>query len=130
MLWIDQGTLCCVYRNKENSPVLFFTFADVLVCVASFTSSHHTHCLFTSISNLHLSEFLAQIRTIVGEYDHPAPSITLEAKSHSVITQHIESAPTCLQSACSEVSSYFGVVVRGRSKSHLNVLGAIFITTD
>ena len=57
----------------------------------------------------------------------PVPSITLKAKSDSASTQHIKSAPTCLKSSSTDVSSYFSAVVRERSRSHHNALEAICI---
>ena len=36
-------------------------------------------------------------------------------------------SPDCLQSVCSDVLSHFSVVARACSKSHINVLEAIFV---
>ena len=62
----------------------------------------------------------------------PTPLTTIrpemvEGKSDSAITKHVKLSPDYLRSVCNNVLSHFSVVARARSKSHLNVLEAIFI---
>ena len=52
----------------------------------------------------------------------------VEGKSDFAITKHVKLSPDCLRSVCSNVLSHFSVEARMSSKSHLNVLEAIFIT--
>ena len=51
----------------------------------------------------------------------------VEGKSDSATTKHVKLSPDCLRSVCSNVFCHFSVVARARSKSHLNVLQAMFI---
>ena len=55
------------------------------------------------------------------------PPEMVEGKSDSAITKHVKLSPDCLRSVCSNVLSHFSVVARMGSKSHLNILEAIFI---
>ena len=62
----------------------------------------------------------------------PTPLATIrpemvEGKSDSAIRKHVKLSPNCLRSVCNNVLSHFSVVARASSKSHLNVLEAIFI---
>ena len=51
----------------------------------------------------------------------------VEGKADSAIRNHVKLSPDCLRNVCSNVVSHFSVEARARSKSHDNVLGAIFI---
>ena len=71
-------------------------------------------------------------RVKAAQSSPPTPLTTIrpemaEGKSDSAITKHIHLSPDCLQSVCSNVLSPFSFVAMAHSKSHLNILEAVFI---